>query len=1081
MPIFRTAPRLSPMHVAALFALLGCAALRAEDTPAPEKCDCKPLQVTVTRAAARAVANRADSGVTIFNFTFTGSPITINVGDTVTWTNTDAAPHTVTSDTGVFDSGTLTSGGGPFSFTFNSAGTFPYHCAIHPFMTGSVVVQAPQQQAPIITSATTAQSLVGASFSYTLTATGNPAPTFAFANVPSGLVVNGATLSGTTNTPGSFSIGLAASNGVAPDAAKTLTLTVGTAPAITSATTASSVIGAPFTYTLTATGSPAPTLTFTNVPTGLTASNGVLSGSLATGGQFSVGIQATNIFGTDSRTLVITVGTAPAITSPLYVTTVVNAGFSYTLTGTGSPAPTLSFPTPPPGLFINGATISGTFSTIGQIMIPVRATNAIGTVDKILVVEVGTTPTITSPLAVTTTVGASFMYTLTASGAPAPVLSFTSIPIGFQTNGPVLTGTFGQTGTVSVVLHAINAIGMTDQTLVITVNPSSDAAVITSPLTQQSLVGASYTYTLKATGSPAPTLSFTNVPADLTVSGATISGTTNTSGVYNIGLHAANAAGADDKTLVLTVGTPAVISSATIAKSLLGTSFSYTLTATGSPAPVLTFTNVPANFTVTGNTLTGTFATEGYYSVGIHAANTFATDDKTLVITAGTAPVITSPLAAGTVIGTNFTYTLTATGFPLPILNFTDVPLDLTVNGDMLEGNFKAQKEVTVGLNATNIFSTATQTLTVTSGRVPVITSPIKRTVLVGAAFNYTLTAVGPPAPAVADLTFTDVPSDLTVDNNTLAGSFAAPGIFMIGLHATNPIGTDDKILELTVATVPVITSVLSVDAVVGVAFSYTLTATGSPAPDFTFTPIPADLSASGADLSGTFTTDGVFTIGLKATNAGGTDTATLTITAREVPMINSDLAATTVVGADFEYIITAAGTAPFTKITATNLPAALTLSGARISGRANTANVYNIPLKVENPAGSDSKTLKLTVLANTEGIGGNWTGKLKGKEFDQTGDRPQSFADSKNLTVSFTQVGRDLYAKVSFDGATPYQLKGRIGLNNFWISGKDTAGTNTVTLSGQVDKKLKSIKGQGLVFTSAGSEEFTLTLTKSR
>ena len=58
------------------------------------------------------------------------NPLIIPVGTQVTWINDDSAPHTATSDTGVFDSGTLNQGQS-FSFTFETAGTFPYFCTIH--------------------------------------------------------------------------------------------------------------------------------------------------------------------------------------------------------------------------------------------------------------------------------------------------------------------------------------------------------------------------------------------------------------------------------------------------------------------------------------------------------------------------------------------------------------------------------------------------------------------------------------------------------------------------------------------------------------------------------------------------------------------------------------------------------------------------------------------------------------------------------------------------------------------------------------------------------------------------------------
>ena len=56
------------------------------------------------------------------------------------WSNTDSTTHDMVSDTGVWDSGRVAPGGG-FTFTFTSKGTYPYHCTIHPSMTGTIVVQ----------------------------------------------------------------------------------------------------------------------------------------------------------------------------------------------------------------------------------------------------------------------------------------------------------------------------------------------------------------------------------------------------------------------------------------------------------------------------------------------------------------------------------------------------------------------------------------------------------------------------------------------------------------------------------------------------------------------------------------------------------------------------------------------------------------------------------------------------------------------------------------------------------------------------------------------------------------------------
>lgn len=78
--------------------------------------------------------------VKIDNFTFGPAELTVPVGTAVTWTNRDDIPHTVVSTDKVFKSKVLDTDE-TFSFTFDTAGTYPYFCSIHPKMTGKVVVQ----------------------------------------------------------------------------------------------------------------------------------------------------------------------------------------------------------------------------------------------------------------------------------------------------------------------------------------------------------------------------------------------------------------------------------------------------------------------------------------------------------------------------------------------------------------------------------------------------------------------------------------------------------------------------------------------------------------------------------------------------------------------------------------------------------------------------------------------------------------------------------------------------------------------------------------------------------------------------
>ena len=76
---------------------------------------------------------------TIQGNAFAPSPIALTSGQTVTFTNEDGVSHTVTLDDGSCDTGPIT-GGATAGLTFSEAGTYPFHCAIHPSMTGTIEV-----------------------------------------------------------------------------------------------------------------------------------------------------------------------------------------------------------------------------------------------------------------------------------------------------------------------------------------------------------------------------------------------------------------------------------------------------------------------------------------------------------------------------------------------------------------------------------------------------------------------------------------------------------------------------------------------------------------------------------------------------------------------------------------------------------------------------------------------------------------------------------------------------------------------------------------------------------------------------
>lgn len=77
--------------------------------------------------------------ISISGNAFSPSNLSVKVGQTVTWTNSDGYAHTVVSDDGTINSGNLDTGK-TFSSSFSKTGTYAYHCSIHPYMTGTITV-----------------------------------------------------------------------------------------------------------------------------------------------------------------------------------------------------------------------------------------------------------------------------------------------------------------------------------------------------------------------------------------------------------------------------------------------------------------------------------------------------------------------------------------------------------------------------------------------------------------------------------------------------------------------------------------------------------------------------------------------------------------------------------------------------------------------------------------------------------------------------------------------------------------------------------------------------------------------------
>src|SRR4051794_14025425 len=97
------------------------------------------VALALTSPPAGAAPARTQT-VQIRNFAFAPALLTVAPGTTITWTNADEDPHTVTATGKAFHSAALDTGG-HYSFTFTRAGEYAYFCSLHPHMTGKIIVK----------------------------------------------------------------------------------------------------------------------------------------------------------------------------------------------------------------------------------------------------------------------------------------------------------------------------------------------------------------------------------------------------------------------------------------------------------------------------------------------------------------------------------------------------------------------------------------------------------------------------------------------------------------------------------------------------------------------------------------------------------------------------------------------------------------------------------------------------------------------------------------------------------------------------------------------------------------------------
>jgi len=361
------------------------------------------------------------------------------------------------------------------------------------------------------------------------------------------------------------------------------------------------------------------------------------------------------------------------------------------------------------------------------------------------------------------------------------------------------------------------------------------SAVVAPSITTSSLpaatVGTPYSATVTATGTVPITFTVTSgaLPGGLVLGSSTgvVSGTPNSAGSVTFTLTATNSAGADSKSYTVTV-TPAlaapVFTAATPPTSaVVGTPYTYTFTATGYPAPEFTVPggDLPAGLTLNSTTgvVSGTPTTPGGSTFTVTATNTVTPDAVTGTLTVTVTPALVAPVftaatpPTSAVVGTPYTYTFTATGYPAPEFTVTSgaLPGGLTLNSTtgVVSGTPTTVGSATFTLTATNSAGTDSQDYTVAAAAAavaPSITTDTLPAATVGTPYSATVTTTG-TGPITFTVSSGALPGGLVLGSSTgvVSGTPTSAGSAAFTLTATNSAGTDSQDYTVAVAAAPVL------------------------------------------------------------------------------------------------------------------------------------------------------------------------------------------------------------------------------------------------------------------------------------
>lgn len=906
----------------------------------------------------RAADSIGDSGVRTFSGNAANPTLTIapsspsnaaqNLPYSVTFSASGGIPNYVYAHEVV--SGALPPGlslsGATLSGIPTTLGSFTFGIRVTDSSTGTgsyaeietVTLQVIPPPTIVVNPATIPGATVGVAYSQTLTGSGGTAPyTFAISagTMPAGLSLNATTgaLTGTPTAAGTFNFTARATDANSFSGTRTYTLVVAPPVIVIAPTTLpSGTVAAAYSQLVIASGGISPytyAVTAGALPTGLTLSTGIISGTPTAGGTFNFTVTATGSStgaglphtGSQAYALVIA---PPTVNLPATGLANGTQGAAYSATlnpASGGISPytyAVTAGSLPAGVTLNGAngTLSGTPSASGTFNFSVTATDSstgsgpYSSVPRSYTLQIVNIPPTANAVSATVAYGSSANpITLNITGGiPASVAVATNAAHGIATasgTSITYTPTAGYAGTDTFTYTATNGAGTsTPATATITINNPTITVSAGGPLTAQ--IGVPYTQTFSWNGGAQPFTGYavTGLPGGLSITAqtpnsVTVSGTPIAAGSFALTVSAADSSTGNGP---FTVGQASTLSVS---------------------APTLTL--APA-----AGTLTATYG---------------AAYSQTYVAGGGTAP---------------YNYTVSAGALPAGLSLDTDT--GVLSGTPTATGLFTFSVRVTDTSTGTGAPFARTQNYVLQVAAPTItLTPPTLSNAQIGTVYNQVLTGNGGSAPYSFAVTAGALPAGITLSSGTLSGTPTSGGTFNLTVTATDNHGQSGSLaysLNVDAAMITLAPATLS-NGGVAQAYSQAVTASGGSA-GYSFAvsagALPTGLSlAANGTITGTPTAGGSFNFTITATDNStgsgpytGSQSYSVLITAANVVLPPSVLPNGTVSSVYGVTIDPATGgIAPYNyAVSSGSLPPGLSIGGAgAITGTPTTPGSYSFSL----------------------------------------------------------------------------------------------------------------------------------------